>query len=561
MTLMNNLLLAQYEKWIEYDYYGHLMNSEDESSIRKLIEVFATDQGVIEIAGVDGRPTVSPPLRDLSQTFSQFLQLSVSVDPRFSIPMQDFVRGICCEAPLGTLVQFALDDAGKAEAQKAMQEIGQKNLRSFLDMLGQPHGRAPYVALLYDKLIEKLGGRTLMSFFLKTRSPEGFYSWNPGMASGEGKALKTHRQEIGGKSLTVSVSRYEETGGPITSYEWNATLADAAGAIDAAACGMVYVFDREDGLPLGDLSDLIEASDAVADIDILQTNAFRKQHGDAREIIQSSDLCFVSLWERRAEADKGCGKILLDAAIANLRKRFKKVQTIIIESTPAQFAVWGKGLDPAMVESAKQDALDMLSSCISELKIPGAKILSIFTRFDDAHHDAVVALATADIQRFDSSDEDGDEDGEEENDYEDFIDNAGDLPVLLRMAGLDALADDVMEGEAQISTLLRVLVELFIHRRVPYLPLSFSPRIDMASLLNLLTEDPANMPANVLFGVRQFAESLPDDLELMGVVNVCGSDVGEYVAVVGAETHFGSLIGYFTLARSPGNVDIGRFME
>jgi len=117
----------------------------------------------------------------------------------------------------------------------------------------------------------------------------------------------------------------------------------------AAACGMVYVFDRVKGTPTGDKDDLIFAADSMADDDVLQVQSFLDEHEDSSQVIDQSDLAFVWLWERREGTAKGLGATCLVAAVDDLKRRFRRVKTVILDARPAQFADWGSELEPPMV--------------------------------------------------------------------------------------------------------------------------------------------------------------------------------------------------------------------
>jgi hypothetical protein len=92
----------------------------------------------------------------------------------------------------------------------------------------------------------------------------------------------------------------------LTAYEWSAKLTGADQALNAIACGMVYIFEREDGVAIGNRSDLLCAADSVADTDVLQKRLLT-QHSDADAVINDGDLCFVWLWERRNGTTPGIG--------------------------------------------------------------------------------------------------------------------------------------------------------------------------------------------------------------------------------------------------------------
>ena len=132
---------------------------------------------------------------------------------------------------------------------------------------------------------------------------------------------------------------------------------------------MVYTFKCEDGFPLAGKSALLDTADLVADTDVLQVNAFFEQHADAHQVIGTSDLCFVWLWERQASSPKGAGKDCLRAAIVDLKKRFRRIRTIIIDIKPSQFISWDGTADPTSIQIEKQHASESLLEYIENLDL------------------------------------------------------------------------------------------------------------------------------------------------------------------------------------------------
>jgi len=80
-------------------------------------------------------------------------------------------------------------------------------------------------------------------------------------------------------------------------------------------------------------------------------------------------LAFVWLWERREGTAKGFGAKCLVAAVDDLKRRFRRVKTVILDARPAQFADWGSELEPPMVVIQKRTAVDSLVSYIESLPL------------------------------------------------------------------------------------------------------------------------------------------------------------------------------------------------
>ena len=127
----------------------------------------------------------------------------------------------------------------------------------------------------------------------------------------------------------------------VRAYEWCAELREAAASElpDAVAYGMAYCFERTDGMPVAGKWDLMTAADYLADVDLLQVNAFFEQHQDAEALIEAGDLAFVWLWERRSGARAGAGQACLRAALTDLRRRLRQIRTVVVDLKPYQFVV------------------------------------------------------------------------------------------------------------------------------------------------------------------------------------------------------------------------------
>lgn len=553
MSHFEDFLLTKYDEWIDQDFFGLLSGSNQTKTIRHLIKMLSTDQGSFQLVSTDGKVRNNPALHDLNQTFSQLLASKIGIIPTEIIGMDQYMMKYCCADALPFLMTVVSQELSQGDMDKLLGEDGPKDVLDFFQQYRTGEEFDYLCRRMFERLVQRLADRTLLSFFIISREPDGFYTWHPDMATNIGEKLKPYRKDIDGRTMVVEVSRYEEVEGPVTGYEWNAYLNGASTKPDAVACGMVYVFERDDGAPLGGMSELADVADSVADIDVLQIEAFFKQHPDAQSLLQKSDLCFVSSWERRADADKGCGKVLLEAAIAHLSKRFKKVKTVVLESSPQQFNDWGKDVDPAMVEAAKQDALDGLSRYIAALNVTGTTFKYIFTRFDDADESAKRALNR--LHSLASRNGDG-----EDNDLEGIIDNVDQIPELLRLAGLDELATDMEDGAPDEANVMRVLVELFIHRRVPYLPATFVPQ-ERAAQQDQQGVSFEDLPDDISERLAYFADTLPADIEVRGIYLCEDMVLRDWIVVVTSATIFGELVGYFTLARAPGNLDVGRYLR
>ncbi|MBK1902258.1 MULTISPECIES: hypothetical protein [Burkholderia] len=171
----------------------------------------------------------------------------------------------------------------------------------------------------------------------KERNDWGYFQWWPDAFTGWGTPLKPHAAKVLSGIATTRVLRYDDCDSDVKPYEWMTGFEASESQIipDAVACGMVYVLPREGGYANCSFSDLRWASDAVSDTDVAQMVAFLTDTADASDLVQCGDLCFVWLWERRQGSEKGLGAKVLEAALVDLKKRFRGLKTLIVSLVPA----------------------------------------------------------------------------------------------------------------------------------------------------------------------------------------------------------------------------------
>jgi hypothetical protein len=107
----------------------------------------------------------------------------------------------------------------------------------------------------------------------------------------------------------------------------------------------------------------------LADVDLLQVNAFFDQHEDAKALIEAGDLAFVWLWERRSGTRPGAGQACLRAALTDLCRRQRRIRTVVIELKPYQFVVSDSAVTPAAVHIDKLEAMDRLQAFVDGLQL------------------------------------------------------------------------------------------------------------------------------------------------------------------------------------------------
>lgn len=126
------------------------------------------------------------------------------------------------------------------------------------------------------------------------------------------------------------------------------------------------------------------------------------------------------------------------------------------------------------------------------------------------------------------------------------------LEALFKSAGLVALSKAVRKGTATCPEIERVLLELLVYRRVPYLPFLPVAQLDLDLFhTGTITPDAAK-PA-----LREFIDALPSDVVFHHVVSHPGpvDVVPGLIAGVVTESVIGQLCGYFTLVPVPRFVD------
>jgi hypothetical protein len=227
---------------------------------------------------------------------------------------------------------------------------------------------------LLQVLKSKLSQRTIRSFFMVEVASNGYRRWAPHMRASKdaGAALARHIAHTSAGNVSIEVLRYAvDEDLSVRAYEWCAELReDAASATpDAIAYGMAYAFEREHGAPTGGEWDLLTAADCMADVDFLQANAFFERHPDAQTLIEAGDLAFVWLWERRAGVRPGAGRACLQAGLNDLRRRLRRLRTVVVDLKPSPSVVSDGAGMPATLHVEKLEAVDRLQAFVAGLHL------------------------------------------------------------------------------------------------------------------------------------------------------------------------------------------------
>ena len=80
--------------------------------------------------------------------------------------------------------------------------------------------------------------------------------------------------------------------------------------------------------------------------------------------------------------------------VDDLKRRFRRVTTVILDARPAQFADWGSELEPPMVVIEKRTAVDSLMGYIESLPL-STDVRLISNNFRNPHKDALMILRDA----------------------------------------------------------------------------------------------------------------------------------------------------------------------
>ena len=371
---LRDRLIAVYTTWLDQDDFGQrymavLSPAQDSTltSVRQFLE---------ELLRLSSGPNaqIERPAA-LEHPDSTFMQLigSPLVTQTGPVGLVESVahRALCTRVIPRLLVEvLGNQDQTNADAH-ACTEPSMANTGVDRQAISDPD-RAALADSLMAVLKHKLGPRTIRSFFTVDVAGNGYRLWKPQMRAPKdaGIALARHVVQTDAGIVTTDLLRYpddEET--HVRAYEWCAELREIAASEHPAAVayGMVYCFERREGIPVGGKWDLMTAADYFADVDLLQVNAFFDQHDDAESLIEAGDLAFVWLWERSSGARAGAGQACLRAALTDLRRRLRSVRTVVIDLKPYQYVVSDSVGMPTALHIEKLEAVDRLQSFVDAL--------------------------------------------------------------------------------------------------------------------------------------------------------------------------------------------------
>lgn len=365
-----------FREWVKHDDYGGNGVQPRFKQIPTFQSVWELVSCVINEGGLLSHPTFSMRAEDLNMdmTIKELLSSCIVGEHGRSSPLEKLaVDGLCIANISALLTESSVRSTSK-EGQAAFDELvaksGYGSWETMYVSVLQPGNAVALAQVLMQVFWEETGDRALWSYFKKSAGKDGYRTWWPGADSGAGRSLNPHSIATNSGQVTVRASSYSDMCEPgVMPYEWCAEmhLKPDDAMPDAIAYGMVYVMPRDAGELMCDDSDLRWASDAVSDTDVAQVLAFFRQQIDAHELMEQGDLCFVWLWERREGTPKGIGSECLLAALEDIKKRFRSVRTVIVNLRPGQFTNWGERNEPAVVQVAKQEALEQLEYFVRKL--------------------------------------------------------------------------------------------------------------------------------------------------------------------------------------------------
>jgi hypothetical protein len=554
-------IVVVFREWVANDWYDFDDSPKDDDrarphSIRELIESLSFGASTLNSRGKITYTNFSD-INDLNTTFEHYVNQNFRKASGDFLSIRTLIIRDFCRLNLPKLVELVQrDDIAESRKSAMFAEFSVNNWQDWARAVLNESTADLFALHLFDTLFALLKENTLFSFFIQEQPSNGFLTWSDYATTDIGHKLASHDIAVGRDTVTISVNRYDENEGPVTAYEWSAKLTGADQALNAIACGMVYIFEREDGVAIGNRSDLLCAADSVADTDVLQVNAFLTQHSDADAVINDGDLCFVWLWERRNGTTPGIGASCLKAAIEDLTTRFKRLSTVVFDARPSQFISWDRPYDPPMITVAKQTAIESLVAHISALNLTNVQVRHIFNHDEGNQAAALIALGSDALNAMDSDELPHDEDDSVSFDWEMY---ALELIQLFQRAGLDDLCQRIEKGDIECIEIVQVLKHVLLHRRIPYLPYSVTSSTKMHLLygegLDLDDEDIAS-------AIDEFEDALPIDVALIRVVACAdtGNPCADLVAVVEVDTKLCAIQEFFTLMPVPRPVDGSFFL-
>ena len=379
-TLLDRLV-AVYAGWLDQDELGvHFLGSNGLQPDGQVTSVREFLEDLIRAAsGPDAVFELPAALKHPDGTLGQLLGSSLLTHSGRPVPVEAMARQKLCLQVVPMLLSEGLGfrdeiDNGAQVRARILAESGCKDSDAFTQWIHDPVNHAGLADTLMKVLKSTLSQRTVRSFFMVDVASNGYRRWAPYTRAPRdaGTPLARRIAHTSAGDVSIEVLRYAvDEDVPVRAYEWCAELREEATSEtpDAIAYGMAYAFEREHGIPAGGQWDLLTAADCLTDVDLLQANAFFEQHPDAQTLIEAGDLAFVWLWERRAGVRPGAGRACLQAGLTDLRRRLRRIRTVVIDLKPYQYVVSDGAGMPATLHVEKLEAVDRLQAFVAGLHL------------------------------------------------------------------------------------------------------------------------------------------------------------------------------------------------
>lgn len=314
---------------------------------------------------------------------------------------RDVVPGVASGALEHVLDDYRLDDGDKRLLSQILAESGSKSADELhRKLLGSVDAMSAIESFVQEVVTREVGESSLKSLFYKRSRENGFLTYGTWAWSSWGEEDKVTELETERGRVTLTTSEYYVEDSEVQAHEWKAELHSSGeeSKFLAAAVGMVYKLPRSNGEATVGLGEVLDASDSVADTDILQMSAFINQHADAEDLVRRSNLCFIWIWERSKVSERGDGTLCMVQALASLKARFGPLTTVVVNIVAEQMLPCGPFGEPAAIAAARVDALDKLDSVSRSMgAMAGVEVRGIVNRHEwDQNQDRLALLALVD---------------------------------------------------------------------------------------------------------------------------------------------------------------------
>lgn len=173
------------------------------------------------------------------------------------------------------------------------------------------------------------------------RKSDGFFTWepcffSPNVGRGLSDTLRTTEVQTSAGIVRLSLSKTYCESEVINSYEWESRLLDGSDGVKAVAVGSLFLRKPKQDFHPSEF-DLASAADQASEKDLILIDAYLELLQSGREFSGFEQLCTVLTWERNLGAARGTGLICLETGIRVLKKKYKAINTLVINAWPQQF--------------------------------------------------------------------------------------------------------------------------------------------------------------------------------------------------------------------------------